>query len=635
MWQSLFRRKSLSKGDFNKDDKHEDLHKVLSVRDITAFGIAAIIGAGIFSTIGTASADGGPAVIYLFLFTAIACSFAAFCYADFASRFPVAGSAYTYAYVSFGELFAWIIGWALIMEYAVGNITVAISWSDYFTGLLGNLNINLPLWMTMDYFTAYNGYNDASIMLHAGKSMSELSASLQTGYQAYQSAPTIGSFHFVLDIPALLIIVLITWLVYRGIKESRNASNIMVVIKIAVVILVIVVGAFYVNTSNWSPFMPNGIGGILKGVSAVFFAYIGFDAISTTAEECKDPQRDLPRGMMYSIIICTILYVLIALVLTGMVKYDELAVGDPLAFVFDKVNLNWLSGVIAVSAIFAMASVLLVFQLGQPRIWMSMSRDGLLPKAFSKIHPKYKTPYFATIVTGFVVALPALFLNLTTVTDLCSIGTLFAFVLVCGGVLILHQQKDIPEGKFKIPFLPAKFILPILYIAISLLLVLYQSDNVKDFFSFTSKEISTKDFVANLDKDELNSIKEFAYKSDSLNVLKATDFDTYIQNLKASEYSNLLATVTLPDSKKFISSWTLFKHKIPMWIFLLVSVVLLVMSIRKNFSLIPVLGILTCLYMMAQIPLKNWIGFFVWLLIGLIIYFSYSYRNSKLAKRNS
>ncbi|MGB3198086.1 MAG: amino acid permease, partial [Saprospiraceae bacterium] len=334
-------------------------------------------------------------------------------------------------------------------------------------------------------------------------------------------------------------------------------------------------------------------------------------------------------------IICTILYVLIALVLTGMVKYDELAVGDPLAFVFDKVNLNWLSGVIAVSAIFAMASVLLVFQLGQPRIWMSMSRDGLLPKAFSKIHPKYKTPYFATIVTGFVVALPALFLNLTTVTDLCSIGTLFAFVLVCGGVLILHQQKDIPEGKFKIPFLPAKFILPILYIAISLLLVLYQSDNVKDFFSFTSKEISTKDFVANLDKDELISIKEIAYKSDSLNVLKATDFDTYIQNLKASEYSNLLATVTLPDSKKFISSWTLFKHKIPMWIFLLVSVVLLVMSIRKNFSLIPVLGILTCLYMMAQIPLKNWIGFFVWLLIGLIIYFSYSYRNSKLAKRNS
>ena len=228
-----------------------------------------------------------------------------------------------------------------------------------------------------------------------------------------------------------------------------------------------------------------------------------------------------------------------------------------------------------------------------------------------------------------------LFLNLTTVTDLCSIGTLFAFVLVCGGVLILHQQKDIPEGKFKIPFLPAKFILPILYIAISLLLVLYQSDNVKDFFSFTSKEISTKDFVANLDKDELISIKEIAYKSDSLNVLKATDFDTYIQNLKASEYSNLLATVTLPDSKKFISSWTLFKHKIPMWIFLLVSVVLLVMSIRKNFSLIPVLGILTCLYMMAQIPLKNWIGFFVWLLIGLIIYFSYSYRNSKLAKRNS
>ncbi|MGB3130152.1 MAG: amino acid permease, partial [Saprospiraceae bacterium] len=417
MIKSLFRKKRLDTSvDANNDEGNHSLHKVLNVRDITALGIAAIIGAGIFSTIGTASADGGPGVIFLFLFTALACSFAAFCYADFASRFPVAGSAYTYAYVSFGELFAWIIGWALIMEYAIGNITVAISWSDYFTGLLGNMGLDLPPWMTMDYFSAHNGYKEASLLIQAGKPLEELSSNLQSFYHAYQTAPSIAGFHLVLDIPALLIIVFITWLVYKGMKESRDASNLMVIVKISVVILVIVVGAFYVNTGNWNPFMPNGVGGILKGVSAVFFAYIGFDAISTTAEECKDPQRDLPRGMMYSIIICTVLYVAIALVLTGMVKYDELAVGDPLAFVFDKVNLNWLSGVIAVSAIFAMASVLLVFQLGQPRIWMSMSRDGLLPKSFSKIHPKYKTPSFATIVTGFVVAVPALFLNLTTVT---------------------------------------------------------------------------------------------------------------------------------------------------------------------------------------------------------------------------
>ena len=325
MIKSLFRKKRLDTSvDANNDEGNHSLHKVLNVRDITALGIAAIIGAGIFSTIGTASADGGPGVIFLFLFTALACSFAAFCYADFASRFPVAGSAYTYAYVSFGELFAWIIGWALIMEYAIGNITVAISWSDYFTGLLGNMGLDLPPWMTMDYFSAHNGYKEASLLIQAGKPLEELSSNLQSFYHAYQTAPSIAGFHLVLDIPALLVIV-----------------------KISVVILVIVVGAFYVNTGNWNPFMPNGVGGILKGVSAVFFAYIGFDAISTTAEECKDPQRDLPRGMMYSIIICTVLYVAIALVLTGMVKYDELAVGDPLAFVFDKVNLNWLSGVIA------------------------------------------------------------------------------------------------------------------------------------------------------------------------------------------------------------------------------------------------------------------------------------------------
>lgn len=633
MYHNLFRKKRISQ--ISIDDQpnsgEQNLHKVLNIRDITSFGIAAIIGAGIFSTIGTASADGGPSVIFLFIFTAIACSFAAFCYADFASRFPVAGSAYTYAYVSFGELFAWVIGWALIMEYAIGNITVAISWSDYFTGLLSNMNIQIPQWMQMDYFTAYNGYSDASILMQGGKAFEQLNPNLQSAYLAYKNAPQIGGFHFVTDIPALLIIILITWLVYRGIKESRNASNIMVVIKIAVVIMVIIVGAFYVNTDNWNPFMPNGVGGILKGVSAVFFAYIGFDAISTTAEECKNPQRDLPRGMMYSIIICTILYVLIALVLTGMVRYDQLAVGDPLAYVFDQVNLSWISGIIAVSAVFAMASVLLVFQLGQPRIWMSMSRDGLLPKAFSTIHPKYKTPSYATIITGFVVAVPALFLNLTTVTDLCSIGTLFAFVLVCGGVLVLKQNKDIPEGKFKIPFINAKIYLPIILTCIGILLWMYTPRSIAQFIHNDAELISKSEFISNLNSDELVTIKTYCMTSDSANYFKHSDVDNYVRSLNDDQYNQLILNIPLDKSKKEISGWQLFKHKIPMWIFILTTMILLLLSIRYNYSLIPVLGILSCLYMMAQIPLKNWIGFTIWLIVGLIIYFGYSYKNSKLA----
>ena len=414
MFEKLFRKKSISKilEDANKGyGEHGDsLHKTLGVRDLTAFGIAAIIGAGIFSTIGKASADGGPAVIFLFIFTAIACSFAAFAYAEFASMVPVSGSAYTYSYVAFGELVAWIIGWSLIMEYGIGNITVAISWSDYFTGLLSSIRIpalgidgiNIPDWATMDYLTAFNGHKNADALLSAGKSMANLDEATRIANNAWTNAPKIGNFHLVADLPALGIIIFITWLVYRGMKESRNASNAMVVVKLAVIMLVLAVGIFYVDTKNWNPFAPNGVSGILKGVSAVFFAYIGFDAISTTAEECKNPQRDLPRAMMWAIVICTVLYVAIALVLTGMVKSDTLAVGDPLAFVFDQLDLKVMSGIIAVSAIFAMASVLLVFQMGQPRIWMSMSRDGLLPKKFSKIHPVYKTPSFATIVVGFV-----------------------------------------------------------------------------------------------------------------------------------------------------------------------------------------------------------------------------------------
>lgn len=633
-FKQLFRKKTvqeiLKQVAQNDLDGHGALGKHLTARDLTAFGIAAIVGAGIFSTIGKASSDGGPAVIFLFLFTALACSFAAFAYAEFASMVPVSGSAYTYSYVAFGEIVAWIIGWALIMEYAVGNITIAISWSDYFTGLLRTGGIDLPQWIQMDYLTASNGFKDATALMQGGKSFENLSSSLQGAYTAWTTSPVIGGFHFVADLPALLIIILITALVYRGMKESRNASNFMVVVKLAIILLVIAVGVFYVDTTNWSPFAPNGISGVLKGVSAVFFAYIGFDAISTTAEECKDPQRDLPRGMMWAIIICTILYILIALVLTGMVNYSELNVGDPMAFVFEKLNLKWMSGIIAVSAVIAMASVLLVFQMGQPRIWMSMSRDGLLPKKFSKVHPIYKTPSYATIVTGFVVAVPALFLNLTMVTDLCSIGTLFAFVLVCAGVLVLQNKKDIPRGKFKTPYVNAKFILPVLILIGLVLAFGYNKKSTMDFITNETQVNAPEVIITALDKSETEKVYNYLVAQQS----KATsqDVEQLLSNYHEDDekYADVVAQLPIADHIKYESGFDLFKHKIPMWIFLITLIGLTVWSYKENLSLIPLLGLICCLYMMAELSVWNWIYFGCWLLIGLVIYFGFSQKNSKL-----
>ena len=562
---TLFRKKSIAKILIDAESCLSDSHgiglkKVLGVKDLTALGIAAVIGAGVFSSIGKASFDGGPGVMFLYIFTAIACGFAALCYAEFASTVPVSGSAYTYSYVAFGEIFAWIIGWDLLMEYAIGNIAVAISWSDYFTNLTSKAGIHIPDWLTMDYSTAHTGFTKVSEAIASGISTSAMDAIDLSRYYAWLNAPTLGGLHLIADIPAMLIVVLITYIVYRGIKESRRASNVMVLIKLAIIILVIILGAFYINTDNWTPFTPTGVTGILKGVSAVFFAYIGFDAISTTAEECKDPQRDLPRGMIYALIICTVLYVALSLVLTGMVHYTKLNVGDPLAMVFDAVDLKFVSAIVAGSAIIATAGVLLVFQLGQPRIWMSMSRDGLLPKVFSKIHPKYGTPSFSTILTGFLVAVPALFLNLDVVLALTSIGTLFAFVLVCGGILVLQQQKDRPESKFKVPYVNAQFIFPVA-LAGTLALIFYY-------------------------------------------------YPTYFSDIFA---------------------WETF----PMIIFWIVVIVLCFYTIKNKFSLIPILGLVSCFYLMAQESHTNWMRFIIWLAIGLVVYFLYGYSHSKLSKSES
>ena len=488
---NLFRKKSIDKilqdATLGMTDGHDSsgLKKELGVKDLTFMGIAAVVGAGIFSTIGTAAFHGGPGISILFVITAVTCGFSALCYAEFASRVPIAGSAYTYAYVTFGELVAWIIGWALILEYAIGNIVVAISWSGYFVNLLEGLHIHLPGWLSTNFETAQQGYQEAMKHLNSGGTKETFSKLARVGYDAITNAPMIGSWKVILNIPAAIIVVLITALVYRGIKESKKSTNAMVIFKICIIVGVIILGFFYVDTANWTPFMPNGFKGVLAGVSAVFFAFIGFDAISTTAEECKNPQRDLPRGMIYSLIICTVLYILISLVLTGMVNYTQLKVDDPLAFVFERIGMHKIGYLISVSAVVATTSVLLVFQLGQPRIWMSMSRDGLLPKKFSKVHPKFGTPTFATIVTGLFVGIPSLFMSISMVTDLTSIGTLFAFVLVCFGVLVLPRLSANTSGQsFRLPYINGQFIIPI----IALLFIYFGQDRIKTAFTAVGQE---------------------------------------------------------------------------------------------------------------------------------------------------
>jgi len=579
---SLFRRKTVESILANPPADAEGhggtgggLARHLTVRDLTGLGIAAIIGAGIFSTIGQASVNGGPAVSLLFVFTAVACAFSALCYAQFAATIPVSGSAYTYAYTSFGELAAWIIGWALIMEYAVGNIVVAISWSDYFTGLLDGVGLHIPTWLTTGTQSAYSGYEQALATMQAG---GKLTAAQESSYVLWQNAPKLfGDFHLVIDLPAFLITVAITALVYVGIKESKNASNLLVLLKLVVVAVVIAVGVFYVKPANWSPFAPNGIGGVLKGVSAVFFAYIGFDAISTTAEECKNPQRDLPKAMMWALIICTVLYVLITLVLTGMVSYKELGVGDPLSFVFAKVGLTWFSTLVAVSAVFAMASVLLVFQLGQPRIWLTMSRDGLLPPLFAKVHPKFHTPSFSTIITGIFVGVPALFLNIDLVVDLTSIGTLFAFALVCGGILILDPYGK-STARFTVPYINGRWLVLALLLVLAVLVYIYNASSNHELWLDLSGSRGW------LREDEAGKITGG------------------------------------------------FAHQIPYLVFILATLALAVVTFVRSLSLLPVLGLIINLYLMTQLGVRNWAMFFAWLVLGLGIYFGYGYKHSKLNK---
>ena len=553
----LFRKKTFT----NKKDS--GLIRALGLWDIVFFGLAAIIGAGSFSSLGEAIFRGGPGVITLYIICGIACGFTAMSYAEFATRIPTAGSAYTYAYASFGEIIAWIIGWALIMEYSFGNIYVAFSWSDYFTSFIERIGFDIP-----DYLTT--SYTEAKKAFLAGSENKEL-------ITAWKTAPIVAGIKFIVDIPALIINALITWLVYIGIKESRNFNNILVIMKLAVIMLIIAVGVFYINSDNWVPtnnegvktFMPNGFAGVMAAVSGVFFAYIGFDALSVLSEETKEPEKTLPKGMILSLVLSTAIYMVLTLVLTGIVDYRKFeGIGDPLSFIFAPQNGNipWMEFVVSVTAIIAITTVLLVFQMGQPRIWMSMSRDGLMPKKFSEVHPKYKTPSFATIITGVAVGLPIFFTDKSFILDFTSIGTIFAFVLVNRGILLMPAREK-KKGSFNLPYVNSKYIFPIIFLGGLIGFYFWQPQFFHDLWNISDE--------------------------------------------KQGEF------------------------RLSIIIYIIINLILVVISYLKNLSLIPLLGLSSCLYLLTGMTHNNWFWFGLWFIVGLGIYFFYGKKHSKLNSENA
>jgi APA family basic amino acid/polyamine antiporter len=397
----------------------------------------------------------GPALVVSFFLVAVACGFAALCYAEFTSLIPVAGSAYTYAYGTLGELAAWIIGWDLILEYAVGNVAVAISWSDYFQTLVRGFHLTWPLWLGVDYRSAIQAAHQIAGLKAQGGDVNGLDATVLRSAQALADAPHVGGIPMVFNLPAVLIVAAITWVLVRGIRESARFNTTMVVLKLLVIGIFVAVGAFYVKPENWTPFAPNHFKGISSAAAIIFFAYIGFDAVSTAAEETREPQRNMPIGILASLVVCTIIYMAVAVVLTGMLRWDQYAgAADPLAKAFEQRGLTWMAGIISFGAVFATTSVLLVFQLGQPRIFFAMARDGLLPQWAARVHPRYRTPHVTTILTGVVVAGFAAVSNINEVVELCNIGTLFAFVVVAVGIIVLRRADPGRVRPFRTPWYP-------------------------------------------------------------------------------------------------------------------------------------------------------------------------------------
>jgi basic amino acid/polyamine antiporter, APA family len=439
----LFARKPIA--DLVVTDEARSLKRVLGAGDLVMLAIGAVIGAGIFGAIGTAAAgqvgpDGvivrygaGPALVFSFLLLGGACALAALCYAELASMIPQAGSAYAYSYATLGEVVAWIIGWDLILEYAVGNVAVAISWGDYFTTLLRGVGIQLPVFLTTGYRTA-------------------LLSSNPDVHGLLESAPHLLGLPVLLNLPAFGIVMLITWLLLRGARESSTVNTVMVIIKLAVLTLFIGVGMMNINPANYTPFAPNGFTGIHQGAAIVFFAYIGFDAISTAAEETRNPQRNLPLGILGGLAVCTVIYVIVGIVLTGLVPYQELAVADPLARALEIAGFTRVGWIVALGAVISMSTVLLVFQYGQPRIFFAMARDGLLPEWAAKLNPKTRVPAVTTVITGVLVALASMIGDAAETYDLTNVGTLFAFALVCAGVMVLRVKEPERPRPFKVPF---------------------------------------------------------------------------------------------------------------------------------------------------------------------------------------
>ena len=443
----LFARKPIAALLPDEGDHQPHLRRVLGTGDLVMLSIGAVIGAGIFSSIGTAAAgqlaaDGvtvvrygaGPALVLSFILLGLVCALAALCYAELAAMIPQAGSAYAYSYATLGELVAWIIGWDLILEYAVGNVAVAISWSGYFVSLLSGVGVDFPGWLV-------HGYRE--VILAAPDS--PLKALLN-------SAPHVFGKPVLLNLPAFGIVAAITWLLVIGVKESARVNNVMVAIKLLVLAVFVLIGVQHINPGNYHPFAPNGFRGIHQGAAIVFFAYIGFDAISTAAEEVREPQKTMPRGILIGLAICTLIYIVVGAVATGLVPYQQLLANDPLAAAFDKAGLQRFSWFISLGAVVSMSAVLLVFQYGQPRIFYAMARDGLLPPWAAKIHPKFRTPHITTVLTGVFVAAWALVGDAGETYDLTNIGTLFAFAIVCVGVLVLRHTDPGRERPFRVPF---------------------------------------------------------------------------------------------------------------------------------------------------------------------------------------
>jgi APA family basic amino acid/polyamine antiporter len=473
MLTRLFRTKTLEQLRASAEEPEHQLKKNLGAFELTMFGIGAIIGAGIFSAIGTAAAgnlaDGrlpaGPALVISILVVALICGFTALAYAEMASMIPVSGSAYTYAYATLGELMAWIIGWDLLLEYAISNVAVAISWGDYARSFLSTvLHVDIPGWLGMDPRSALKLAQGVPAMDFGAKlqALAQAKAGLLNGaatfanWEVVKAAPTVAGCPVTINLLAVLITGVITWLCYIGIKESARVNSVMVVIKVVILLAVVGLGIRFIQPGNWHPFVPHGWGGIQSGAAIIFFAFIGFDAVSTTAEECRDPGRDLPRGILWSLVICGAIYAAVALVVTGMIHYTRLGgIADPLAYIFTEHKMGGIAAVISFGAVIATTAALLVYQVGQPRIFMSMSRDGLLGPWFGQVHRRFKTPSHATVLTGFLVAIPAALLNIDEVVELANIGTLFAFVIVCAAVLILRVRR--PEA-------PRRFVMPLAWV---------------------------------------------------------------------------------------------------------------------------------------------------------------------------